>query len=346
MRPSERAAEAERAAERVMVLAGAYVPARCLLCAADLSIADLIGDEPVSVAELAAARGLDPDALHRVLRLLAAHGIFEVHGGEAQGEAASAAMISHTPESRLLRNDHPESMRSMVRMIGAPVNSSPVEHLAHSLATGESAAPKAYPEGFWGYLAQHPEESRLFDAAMAAKAHGQIAAILAAYDFSGFSRIADIGGGRGHLLSAILQRYPACSGVLFDQPHVIADSSGLASDRLELAAGDFFEDSLPKADAYILMEVIHDWRDPEAVRILQSVRRAAPAHAKLLLMEGLIPSRPTANWTQTLDIFMMALFGGRQRTEREYTALAEQAGFRWQRTIAAGPVDILEFCTA
>jgi hypothetical protein len=252
-------------------------------------------------------------------------------------------MVSHTSESRLLQSAHPQSLRSMVRMIGAPVNSRPVEHLRHSVTTGASAAEQAYPEGFWGYLAQHPEESRLFDTAMAAKAHGQIAEVLDSYDFSGFRRIADIGGGRGHLLQAVLERYPGSHGVLFDQPHVIADAKCIASDRLEFHSGDFFEDRLPEADAYILMEVIHDWTDPEALRLLQSVRRAAPGHARLLLIESLIPDQPTANWTQMLDIFMLALFGGKQRTEREYIGLAAPAGFEWQRTVSAGPVDILEF---
>ncbi len=319
--------------ERVLQTAGAYVPARCLLIAADLAIADLIEADPVSVDVLASAREVDSGALRRVLRMLAAHGIFAVEGD----------MVSHTPESRLLQSAHPESLRSMVRMIGAPVNYRPVEHLRHSVATGASAAPEAYPEGFWGYLAQHPEESRLFDAAMAAKAHGQIAAILEAWDFSGFPRIADIGGGRGHLLRAVLDRYPHSHGILFDQPHVIANASGAPSVRLRFHTGDFFEDRLPEADAYILMEVIHDWTDPDALRLLRSVRRAAPAHARLLVIESLIPDRPTANWTQMLDIFMLALFGGRQRTEREYIGLAAPAGLAWRRTVSAGPVDILEF---
>lgn len=319
--------------ERVLQTAGGFVPARCLLTVADLAIADLIEAEPVSVVALASIRQVDAEALRRVLRLLAAHGIFAV-----QGE-----MVSHTPESRLLQSAHPQSLRSMVRMIGAPVNSRPVEHLAHSVATGASAAEQAYPEGYWGYLAQHPEESRLFDSAMAAKAHVQIAAVLDAYDFSGFRRIADIGGGRGHLLHAVLDRYPRSRGMLFDQPHVIADAAGFASDRLELHSGDFFEDALPEADVYILMEVIHDWTDPDATRLLESVRRAAHSHSRLLLIESLIPDQPMANWTQILDIFMLALFGGKQRTEREYIGLAAPAGFNWQRTVSAGPVDVVEF---
>jgi hypothetical protein len=322
--------------ERILQVAGAFVPARCLLTVADLAIADLIGDQPVHVSVLASAKAIDAGALRRVLRMLAAHGVFEVNGD----------MVSHTPESRLLTADHPESLRSMVRMIGAPVNCRPVEHLRESVASGASAAPFAYPEGYWAYLSQHPEEGRLFDAAMEAKAHAQIAAVRDAYDFSAFSRIADIGGGRGHLLNALLDRYPRAAGILFDQPHVIANAAALASERLRLQTGDFFADQLPEADAYVLMEVIHDWTDPDATRILQSVRRSAPDHGRLLLIESLIPDQPTACWTQTLDIFMLALFGGKQRTESEYIALAAPAGFRWQRTVNAGPVDILEFAAS
>lgn len=322
--------------ERVLQIAGGFVPARCLLTVAELSIADLIEADPVSVVTLASARQVDAEALRRVLRLLAAHGIFALDG----------EMVSHTPESRLLQSAHPQSLRSMVRMIGAPVNARPVEHLRHSVVTGESSAEQAYPEGYWGYLAQHPEEGRLFDSAMAAKAHAQIASVLGSYEFSGFQRIADIGGGSGHLLRAVLDRCPRSRGLLFDQPHVIAGASGLASDRLEFHGGDFFKDRLPEADAYVLMEVIHDWTDADAVRILQSVRRATPGNGRLLLIESLIPDQPTANWTQLLDIFMLALFGGKQRTEREYIGLAALAGFEWQRTVSAGPVDILEFAAS
>ena len=178
---------------------------------------------------------------------------------------------------------------------------------------------------------------------MAAKAHGQVAGVLAAYDFSGFGLIGDIGGGRGHLLRAVLDAAPDANGVLFDLPHVIAEAAGMASERLTLQAGDFFKDALPVCDAYLLMEVIHDWGDEEAVAILRAIRRAAPPHATLLLIEQIVPDDPGPDWSKMLDIHMLALLGGRQRTRREYEALLDRAGFSLRREIDTGAgISILE----
>ena len=167
---------------------------------------------------------------------------------------------------------------------------------------------------------------------MTAKAHGQVSAVVASYDFSGLGVIGDIGGGRGHLLQAVLSSAPKASGVLFDQPRVIDEASGVKSDRLTLQAGDFFKDRLPTCDAYLIMEVIHDWDDAASTRILKAVRRAAPRHAKVLLIEAILPEDPGPNWPKTLDMVMLTL-GGRQRTEREYSDLLDACGFSMTRAI-------------
>ena len=166
------------------------------------------------------------------------------------------------------------------------------------------------PDGVFKYLADRPEEARLFGEAMTAKAHGHVASILGAYDFSGFHVIGDIGGGHGHLLRAVLERAPAARGVLFDLPNVLREVADLASERLMLQPGDFFSDPLPACDAYLLMEVIHDWGDEEATAILKAVRAAAPAHAKLLMIEQLVPDEPGPHWAKTLDVLMLAVAGG------------------------------------
>ena len=172
-------------------------------------------------------------------------------------------------------------MRPFVRMQGIPALWHIWEHLDHSLKTGRSAAEKTLPNGgFWGYFAEHPEHSRLFNDAMTGKSHGQTTGILGAYDFSGFRTIADIGGGNGHLLQAVRAATPSLEGVLFDLPNVIEQASGAASSRLKLQAGNFFEDGLPVCDAYLLMQILHDWSDEESERILRSIRRSAPQHAK------------------------------------------------------------------
>lgn len=309
-----------------------YVLARSLHAAADLGVADALDDAPRATAALAAEVGAHPDALRRVLRLLAAHGVFEVQGD----------MVRHSPVSRLLRSDHPRSLRAFVRMFGLPINWTMYETFGQAVRTGRPTGERALEGGFWKYFAAHPEEARIFDAAMAGKAHGQIAGVMASYDFSRFGRVGDIGGGRGHLIRAILEAVPHATGVLFDLPHVVA-GAGRATERLMLQGGDFFRDALPACDAYLLMEVIHDWGDEEALAILRAVRRTAPRNATLLMIETIIPESPGPHWSKTLDIHMLTLLGGMQRTRSEYAALLERAGFSLAREIPTpGDISILE----
>src|SRR5690606_28779338 len=143
----------------------------------------------------------------------------------------------------------------------------------------------------------------------------------------------DVGGGRGHLLQAILARAPETNGILFELPHVIADAAEAASERLTLAAGDFFADPLPSADAYVLMEVLHDWDDEHARRILEGVRRSAPAHARLLIVEAVVSAEPGPAFGKTLDVIMLAITGGRERTQAEYALLLRETGFQLERVI-------------
>jgi hypothetical protein len=296
---------------------------RGLQVVADLGVADALGDEPRPAAALAAETGAHAEALARVLRMLAGHGVFDVTGG----------LVSHTPASRLLRADHPQSMRAFVRMMGLPFVRGASEHFGHSLRTGRPAVEPFAPAGAFPYLAEHPDEAHVFGESMAAKAHAQVGGVLAAYDFSRFGVVGDIGGGRGHLLRAILERAPAARGVLFDQPHVVAEVADLASDRLALVGGDFFADALPRCDAYVLMEVIHDWADPEATAILRAVRAAAPPDATLLLVEDLVPDAPGPHWAAMLDVVMLTVTGGLQRTAREYGELLAGAGFAMTRVL-------------
>ena len=178
---------------------------------------------------------------------------------------------------------------------------------------------------------------------MASKAFGQVAGVVAGYDFSSFKLIGDIGGGRGHLLKVILENSPSSMGVLFDLPNVVKEAETVASERLRLQAGNFFRDPIPVCDAYLLMEIIHDWPDEEALTILRAIRRAAPAHAKLLIIEQMISTEPGPHWSKMLDIHMLALLGGRQRSLQEYLVLLEGAGFKLEREISTfSDVSILE----
>ena len=297
---------------------------RCLHVVAELGVADHIGEKPATAHELGPLVDADPDSLGRVMRVLCDHGIFQLNAGR----------FAHTPVSRLLKSDHPQSLRSYVRMIGLPWFWGAYRHLENAVRSGKPTVEKVIPEGIWSHLAEHPDEARLFNEAMTGKAQADVASVLSSYDFSRFRSVADIGGGRGHLLAAVLDATPGLRGVLFDLPRVIEAVKGLASDRLELQPGDFFVDQLPACDAYLMMEVIHDWNDADSVRILSAVRRAAPAGARLLVVELLIPEDVGPNSGALLDLAMMTLLGGKQRTRHEYGNLYAASGFRLDRVIA------------
>lgn len=205
-----------------------------------------------------------------------------------------------------------------------------VGEIEYSIRTGEPSGEHVFEAGTWGGLARTPEANRIFDESMTAKARSQLGGILASYDFGGAATIADIGGGRGHLLRAILDAAPAAQGVLFDQPHVV--DRALPAERLLVQAGDFFTSDLPGCDIYLLMEVIHDWDDERAGLILTNVRRAAAQGARVLIIEALIPEGGTANWPLMLDLWMLNI-SGRQRSLDEYAALLASAGFTNTRRI-------------
>lgn len=318
--------------ETVWNITTAGASARSLHVVADLGVADHIDDSPVPVEELGSRCGADPDALDRVLRLLAAHGIFERRDGGYR----------HTESSQLLRSDHPMSMRAFARMFGLPLVWSSLGRLDHSVRTAAPAAELVEPKGLWAYLQNHPDEARIFDGAMTAKAHADIAAVLGAYDFRAFHTIADIGGGRGHLLRAVLEAVPTARGVLFDLPGVI-ESLDVPGERLTHHPGDFFVDPLPRADAYVLMEVIHDWADAEATTILRGIRRAASAGAVVLIIEAVMPEDDADLRVHTLDVVMLTVTGGRERTARRLGALLHSADFRLSTVIeTGGPIRIVE----
>jgi hypothetical protein len=322
---------------QLMQLTTAYWTSRCLHVVAELGVADHLDDQPQSTESLAIATGTSAGPLYRVLRLLASVGVFEWKDGTWH----------HTEASRFLRSDEPGSLRDYVRMLGLPVFWSAFEDLDHSLRTGESAFAKRHTGGVFTYLAKNPEESRIFDAAMTSKSHRDIAALLPAYDFSQFATIADIAGGRGHLLRAILRGFPKIQGILFDQPHVVAEVFPAPGEKLSVVGGSFFEDPMPQADAYLLMNIIHDWADAESIKILSAIRRCMPQHACVLIIETVVPQTPAPHLSKELDIAMMALPGGKERTQEEYADLAAKCGLGMRRMMETrSPYSILEMVAA
>ena len=318
--------------EVVWTLINHVIPSRSLQVVAELGVADHIGEEAVSVKQLASSCAADPDGLDRVLHLLATYGIFERH----------ADRYRHTEASQLLRGDHPMSMRAFARMMGMPVIRASFNELEHSVRTGSPAIELAAGDGLWPYLVAHPDEAAIFGQAMTGKAAADTAAVLGAYDFGRFDTIADIGGGRGHLLRAVLDAVPTAEGILFDLPDVI-ETLDIGRDRLTPRAGDFFVDPLPTADAYILMEVIHDWPDAEAAAILTAIRRAASPGARVLIVENVLDDVEADPRGHTLDIIMLAVTGGRERTDKQLGGLLEGAGFANSHVIeTGGPMRIVE----
>jgi hypothetical protein len=303
----------------LQVAAGAVLP-RCLHAVANLGVADALNDKPLSAESLAESTGAHPEALARALRLLAANGVFEYRDG----------LFAHTDASRLLRSDHPQSMRELARMFGLNAFWPMVGDLEYSIRTGLPSSDHVLKGGLWGYLSSDPEAGRVFDNAMTGKAHGQVGGVLAAYDFSSARTVADVGGGRGHLVRAIVDKHPSISGVLFDQPHVVAQVNGF--DRMTMQGGSFFTDALPAADIYTLMEVIHDWDDEHAQQILSRVRAAASPGARVLLIERLIPDSDEPSFPRTLDLWML-MISGKQRSLEEYAALLAATGFKFTRAI-------------
>jgi hypothetical protein len=314
--------------EQVIRLASGYWHTQAIYVAAKLGIADTLKSGPKSADELASATAMNPRALYRLLRALASIGIFVE---DAQHRFAL------TPMAECLRSDTPNSVRSLAIMRGEWQYES-WGRLIHSIRTGESAFEKVYGQPLFDYLAANPEKGKLFDEAMTGVHGRETTAMLDAYDFSGIGVLADVGGGNGEVISAILKRYPTMCGVLFDQPSVIEraktnlHAAGLA-ERCTATAGNFFESVPTGADAYLLRHIIHDWDDDKSARILRNCRAAMGKGGKLLIVEGIVPPGNEPSLSKFFDLAMMVLPGGMERTEDEYRRLFAAGGFSLQRLV-------------
>jgi len=295
--------------------------AQAIAAAAGLGIADVLAAGPMSVAELAGHCGAKPDPLYRLLRTLAGHGIFAEAGD---------GHFALTPGAQPLRRDVPDSLQPLLAGDFPALVWTTFGELEAAVRTGEVAFERAHGAGFFDYLAAHPQANASFDQAMALVAATEQPLIAASHDFGGVSTIADIGGGQGGLLAAILRRHPAARGVLFDQPQVIAAPAELETagvlDRCELVAGDFFTAVPPGADLYLLKRILHDWEDAQALSILRAVRAALGDNGRLLVIDAVMQPGNAPDPNKDLDLNIMALTGGRERTEAEFAALFHAAG--------------------
>jgi hypothetical protein len=310
---------------------GHYV-SRALHLAAKLRIADLLAGGARSAAELAAKTGTDAAALRRVLRLLASTGVF------AEQEDGAFAL---TPLGEMLRSDVAGSARAMVLLFAGIGIQDSWKELEYCVITGQPAFRKRSPDGD-AFSHFDEEQAKIFDAAMATFAPQTAAAIAAAYDFSRFGHVVDVGGGNGALLIGILGAHPALRGTVFERPQAAEGAkrriseAGLAA-RCSVAAGDFFESLPAGGDAYLIKHVIHDWDDEPATAILRNVRRAMKDGATLLVAEGVYPPRIDTSLASrgaaANDVNMLVSTGGRQRSEEEFRSLYDAAGFALTKVV-------------
>ncbi|MGH7949268.1 MAG: methyltransferase [Candidatus Binataceae bacterium] len=314
------------------MMSGYYISC-ALYVAAKLCIADHLADGPRHYADLAKVTQAHAPSLNRVMRLLASVGVLREE---------DAGNFELTPLGALLRTGVPGSARAAALVWGGTTQRAWGE-LLYSVQTGKPAFHHLFGMDSFSYLQQHPEESANFDAAMADFTKLVGVAVAAAYDFSKFKTIVDVGGGNGALIAAVLNANPNLRGALFDLPHVAQgaqaqlDAAGLAR-RCEIFGGDFFNDSLPSGrDAYMLKHVIHDWDDDHAVKILKRCREAMDEKAMLLIVEGVYPPRidhsDAGRGAASNDVNMLVCTGGKQRSEAEFRALFAGAGFKLARIV-------------
>lgn len=303
--------------------------------ALDFGLADRIRDGIRRSDDLAAEVGADTGRMYRLLRALTVPGILEERPGRS---------FKLLPLGARLRTDDPASAAPRIRLFLRPYRCRAMTEMARALSTGHVPVELVLGAPFFDFMGTHPDEAAIFDEAMTSFTATQIDSLLHSYDFLPLRRVTDVGGGHGALLAAILGAYPEIRGTLFDLPRVLEgagrnmEAKGVRN-RCELVGGSFFERVPPGADAYILRSILHDWDDEEAVRILQNVRRAIPDSGRILVIDDLIPSGLGTELEKLIDLNMMTVLRGRERTREEVSTLFGRAGFTLARVISMeGPV--------
>lgn len=314
--------------EELNRLIAGFWTTQAVYVAVRLRIPDLLASGPRTADELAAQSGSHPRSLYRLLRALASSGVFR--------EDADCR-FSLTPLSECLRRDAPGSMAGLAWMRG-DWQYRAWGDLLHNVQTGETAFDHVFGESLFEFLGKRPENAAIFDQGMVGVHGRETDAMLAAFDFSDIQVLADIGGGNGSVLAAVLTKFPSLRAILFDRADVIDRAkanlaqAGVA-DRVQFIAGDFFQSVPSGADAYFLRHIIHDWDDDQSRTILKNVHAAMPANGRLLLAEFVLPDGPEPFHGKWFDLAMMTVTGGQERTEGEYRALLDSCGFELRRFV-------------
>ena len=317
----------------------AYWVSRVVYAAARLGLADHLESGAKTAEEIAASCNVHAPSLHRLMRTLASLGILSER---------TERRFALTGLGKALTSNAPGSARATLLTVGSHWFNSSFDHIVYSVETGETGFQKEYAMPVFDFLAQHPEDASLFSETMIGIHGDEPPAVATAYDFSTFETIVDVGGATGNMLGTVLTRHSKPRGVLFDRAHVVRDAPALLEskgvlDRVTVEAGDFFETVPIGGDAYILSHIIHDWDEEKCLTILKHVHRAMKPGGRLLIVEMVLPAGDTPHPGKMLDMVMLVLPGGQERTEAEYKSLLEKADFRLIRIIpTASSVSIVE----
>jgi hypothetical protein len=322
----------------LMRLINGYQVSQALNVAATLGIADQLKDGPKSYDAVAHACGAHPTSLYRLLRALAAVGVFH----ESDNKEFSLG-----PLGTCLTSDAPSSRRNYARWIGTPGQWRSWGNLLHSVKSGESACRFTHGMDAWTYRRQNPEEQVVFNSAMTSNSRAEAQAALEAYDFSQFACVVDVGGGQGFLLKMIFLACPSTHGILFDQPQVVASADNLFASaglgqRCQVVAGSFLE-SVPKGgDVYLMKAILHDWDDRASIDILQTCRRAMSPTATLVVIERVLGPPNEIPEGKFSDLNMMIQYGALERTRQDFHDLLKSAGFAMTEVVPTrSPLSII-----
>jgi hypothetical protein len=318
--------------QMLQIISGFWV-SRAIYAIAKLGIPDLLKTGPKTAEELASATKMHAPSLFRVLRALVSVGILN---------SAEGGRFSQTPLSETLVTDAPGTLRWFAVSELGQEHYPAWGNLMHSVKTGEIAFDNFFGVDVWNYFQHNPEDAAIFNNSMSNMTAATNEAITSRYDFSGFDTIVDVGGGHGGLITGILKANPELKGVLFDAEEVIQgarpklEAAGVA-DRCETVAGNFFMSVPAGGNAYILKWIIHDWNDEKAIRILRNCRNQMPENAKLILIDCVVPETDEPDFSKFIDLNMLVMTGGKERTAKEFDELLSAAGFKLLRVI---PTDL------
>ncbi|HUE43418.1 MAG TPA: methyltransferase [Candidatus Sulfotelmatobacter sp.] len=317
--------------EVVLQLTMGYMASAALYAATKLGIPDILKSGARPAGEIAKACDANEDAVYRVMRALASMGVFT---------ESAPRTFANTPASEQLITDRADSLRPMVLWLDDKFHFDTYPELPYAMKTGQTVVEKVFGESCFGYFQKNPEESKVFNEAMTGFSRMFLPAVLDAYDFSWLNgkTLVDVGGGHGYLLTTILKKYPQIHGVVYDLDHVVAGAAEYihaagVGGRCAPSGGDFFA-SVPASDAYILKHIIHDWDDEKATTILRNCARAGTGKTRVILIESVVKAGNEPHFAKWLDLEMLLLPGGRERTEADFAKLLQGAGFKLSRIVA------------